>query len=447
MYIPKIVVVDDDLRMRQLIGDLLAQEGIEAIITADSVEAAGMIAAQKLDIVITDLKIPYMDGLSLLQHAKDVDPDIVVIVITGYGTVDSAIKAMKLGAYDYVQKPFEPDELMMIIHRALQHVRLVTENKRLLNEVESYRYDELIGTSKAINEIKDLVAKVALLDITVLLQGETGTGKELIARLIHRNSKRNNERFLPINCGAIPESLLESELFGYEKGAFTGADRTKVGLFEAADKGTIFTDEINSTSANFQVKLLRVLEEGSFMRVGGTELMNTDIRVIAASSLPLQQEIETGRFRWDLFYRLNVISVEIPPLRKRREDIPLIAYHYLNKYAHRYNKNLSSISNEVVKALTEYSWPGNVRELRNVIERAVIMESGTALTSVHLPKTFKKDIDCEEMCSRLMTVDDMEAALIERTLRALHGQKGRAAEVLGISPTSLWRKMKKYGLA
>jgi transcriptional regulator with PAS, ATPase and Fis domain len=294
--------------------------------------------------------------------------------------------------------------------------------------------------------VKDLIGRIAPFDTTVLLQGETGTGKELVARLIHEGSGRRGGTFLPVNCGALSETLLEAELFGYEKGAFTGAEKRKSGLFEAADKGTIFLDEVNSTSANFQVKLLRVLEEGRFLRVGGAEPVAVDVRVVAAANAPLEREVEAGRFRRDLLYRLNVFTIELPPLRKRMEDIPPLAYYFLAKYGNKYGKNLSAVTQDVIRRLTEYSWPGNVRELENVIERAVILESDRELRAVHLPKEAGRPVDHENLSGGLVTIEDMERALIHRTLKSLQGQKTKAAEVLGISTTSLWRKIRKYRL-
>ncbi|MFZ6008537.1 MAG: sigma-54-dependent transcriptional regulator [Nitrospirota bacterium] len=440
-----ILVIDDDMRMRQFIGDLLEEEGIPHLITDDSRDAIRIINNQNIDIVITDLKMPHVNGIGILEHAKEINPDIIVIVITGYGTIESAIEAMKKGAYDYIQKPFEPDDFLMLLKRATEHINLIHENRRLLLEVEGCRYDEIVGTSRAINELKELISKVAPFDTTALLQGETGTGKELVARLIHRASKRKREKFLPVNCGALSESLLEAELFGYEKGAFTGADSQKKGLFEAVNKGTIFLDEINATSTNFQVKLLRVLQEGSFLRVGGTEPVTCDVRIIAASNTPLEKEVEAGKFRKDLYYRLNVAAINIPPLRRRKEDVPSLAFHFLNKYANKYGKKFDGIAAGVLKKLVEYSWPGNVRKLENAIERAVLMETGNELKHIHLPRDSKIP-EYEDICSGLVSLEDVEKYFIQRTLKSLQGQKARAAEVLGISTTSLWRKIRKYNL-
>jgi DNA-binding NtrC family response regulator len=446
MKIPEILVVDDDLTMRRLIGEILREEGMLPVLAQDGMEATRLLKERPPDLVITDLMMPHINGIGILKRAIEANPDAVVVVITGYGTIESAIEAMKKGAWDYIQKPFEPDEFLLLIKRALGHIALLRENRRLSSVVESCKYGDIIGTSRVITDLKGLIEKIAPFDTSVLIEGETGTGKELISRLIHKRSKRSDKKFLPLNCGAISESLLEAELFGHEKGAFTGAGRQKAGLFEAAHQGTILLDEINATSPNFQIKLLRVLQEGSFLRVGGTEPVSVDVRVIAASNVPIEAEIEAGRFRKDLLYRLNVVTVDIPPLRKRKEDIPSLAYYFLNKYSTKYQKGIESIADDVLKRLVEYSWPGNVRELENVIERAVIMEAGPDVKSLHLPREPKKEIRNEDLDTGIVGLEDMEKTLIQRALKRLEGQKAKTAEVLGISTTSLWRKMKKYQL-
>lgn len=446
MKTPGILVVDDDLRMRQLISDILCEEDMHPVLAEDGMEASRVLRELPADLVITDLRMPHINGMGILERAKEANPDAVVVLITGYGSVESAIEAMKKGAWDYIQKPFEPEEFLLLIKKALGHIALVRENRRLTGEVERFTYDDIIGASRAMTDLKELIEKIAPFDTTVLIQGETGTGKELISRLIHKRSKRSGEKFLPLNCGALSETLLEAELFGHEKGAFTDANRQKAGLFEAAHRGTILLDEINVTSQNFQVKLLRVLQEGTLRRVGATEPISVDVRIIAASNVPIEAEVEAGRFRKDLFYRLNVVTIEIPPLRKRKEDIPSLAHYFLNKYSTKYAKGIEGISNDVLKRLVDYSWPGNVRELENVVERAVIMESDRELRSCHLPREAKKEIKCEDFDSGIVGLEDMEKALIQKTLKSLQGQKAKTAEMLGISTTSLWRKMKKYQL-
>jgi DNA-binding NtrC family response regulator len=443
---PSILIVDDDLRLRQLVRDTLIEGGFFPEVCGDGREAAQLLAERPVDLVITDLMMPYFDGIEILEKAKLANPDCLVILITGYGTVESAVEAIKKGAWDYVQKPFEPDVLLLIVQRAVEHLRLLQENRRLRRQVEDWQDEGLIGTSQNMGELKALVSRVAPFDTTILIQGETGTGKELVARLIHRWSTRREQRFLPVNCAALPESLLESELFGYVQGAFTGAERDRPGLFEAVDKGTLFLDEINSTSPGFQVKLLRVLQDGAFLKVGGRTPHEVDVRVIAASSTPLEKEVKAGRFRSDLFYRLNVLTMDIPPLRERKEDIPLLSHHFLAKYGTKYGKNVQGIGADALARLRGYAWPGNVRELENVLERGVIMVDGTVLRASHLQR-LTPDNNREPLASELISLPEMEKNLIAKTLRVTGGHRGKTAEALEISPVSLWRKIKKYGLA
>ena len=439
-----ILIVEDDLRMRQLLRDTLAAEGIFAEICEDSREALRILNTQKVDILVTDLMMPHVGGMEILEEARRNNPDCAVILITGYGTIESAVEAIRKGAYDYVQKPFEPDALMLIVRRAQEHVCLLHENRALRRQVEEMHSEELIGTSRQMTDLKNFLAKIAPFDTTVLIQGETGTGKELVARLIHQWSARRTRTFLPINCGALPESLLESELFGHVRGAFTGADRDKKGLFETVDKGTLLLDEINSISPAFQVKLLRVLQEGTYMKVGGRDTQKVDVRIIAAGNMPLQKEVEAGRFRSDLFYRLNVVPVEIPPLRERREDIALLAHHFLAKYGAKYGKSIQTINGRALEHLRSYAWPGNVRELENVIERAVVMADGNELRETHLPQTAAPAADKMPAEDALISLEEMEKRLIYKTLQHTGGNRGRTADILGISPVSLWRKIKKY---
>ncbi|MBW6521450.1 MAG: sigma-54 dependent transcriptional regulator [Desulfoarculaceae bacterium] len=441
-----ILVVDDDLRMRELIRDTLAEMELRPQLCGDSREALRLLETDPFDLVITDLKMPHIDGIEVLEGAKRFNPETLVILVTGYGTIESAIEAMQKNAYDYIQKPFEPDDFLLVVRRAVDHIGLLRENKRLREQVAGIGFEELVGDSRPMKDLQAMIARIAPLDTTVLLQGETGTGKELVARSIHRGNKRRRAAFLPVNCGAIAETLLESELFGHEAGAFTGADRRKQGLFEAVAGGTLFLDEINATSLQFQVKLLRVLQEGEIMRVGATTPVKVDARIIAASNTSLEKEVEQGRFRQDLLYRLNVITVDIPPLRKRQSDIPLLAHHFCNKYNRRYHKQIRSIAGEVLDRLLHYSWPGNVRELENVLERAVIMADSDRISTVHLPNTATDALPPDFLCEGLISLAEMEKVMIERTLQSLNGHKGRTAEILGISSTSLWRKMKQYRL-
>jgi DNA-binding NtrC family response regulator len=441
-----ILIVEDDPTMRYLIHNALATEGIDAQMSEDSHNAVDLIQTTQIDIVLTDLKMPHLNGMEILSRARYHNPDCIVIVITGYGTVESAVEAIRKGAYDYVQKPFEPDALVHTVRRALEHVRLVQENKRLRNQAGERRPGDLIGTSRKMVELKNFIARIAPFDTTVLIQGETGTGKELVAKFIHQWSSRGGRYFLPINCGALTETLLEAELFGHVRGAFTGADSDKKGLFETVDKGTIFLDEINSISPAFQVKLLRVLQEGTYLRVGGREPRTLDVRVIAASNVDLEQEVDAGRFRSDLYYRLNVVPVVIPPLRDRRDDIALLSHHFLSTYGAKYGKKITRISAEALDILRAYSWPGNVRELENVIERGIIVADEEVLLPSNMPRLSPQGADEEEIDDVPMSLEEMEKYLIVKGLRHTGGHKGRTADILGISPVSLWRKIKKYNL-
>ena len=444
---PLILIVDDDLRMRQLIRDTLASEGINAVLCSDGAEAAEMVLRQTTDLIITDLMMPQIDGMELLNLALQANPDCLVVVITGYGSIESAVQAIKNGAYDYLQKPFEPDQLLLVVQRALVRLRLQDENRQLRQQVAGCQADELLGASKQMTTLKALITRIAPFDTTVLIQGETGTGKELAARMIHRLSQRRDQRFLPINCGALPETLLESELFGHARGAFTGADKDKKGLLESADHGTLFLDEINTTSPAFQVKLLRVLQEGSFIRVGDHEPRSVDLRVIAASNTTLEKEVQTGRFRSDLFYRLNVVTITLPPLRERNGDIGLLAHYFLTRYARQYGVQLSSISPEALQSLRNYHWPGNVRELENIIERAVIMADGNELQPQYLPRFSVSDTPLSSSSDQeLLPMAEVERRHIIRVLKATAGHRGKASKLLGISLASLWRQVKQYGL-
>ena len=442
---PAVLVIDDDQRMRELLRDTLAEEGFKATLCGDSRQAVEIISADLPDIIITDLKMPHYDGIAILELAQKRAPESIVIMVTGYGTIQTAVDAIRKGAYDYIQKPFEPDDFLLVIRRAADHVRLIKENQRLRMQVEGGRHDDLVGDSPPMLALKEMINRVAPFDTTVLIEGETGTGKEIVARTIHRGGRRSHNSFLAVNCGAIAEQLLESELFGHEKGAFTGADNRKQGLFEAANQGTLFLDEINATSENFQIKLLRVLQENQIMRVGSTQPTPVDVRIIAASNRPLEKEMEEDHFRRDLFYRLNVVTIEIPPLRRRSADIPLLTQHFMHKYADKYKKELKNINWQAQEKLLAYHWPGNVRELENVIERAVLMAESDHLQSVYLPK--KAGVPQENPCSGLMTLEKMELLLISNTLEAVNGHRERSAAILGISPVTLWRKMKKYHLS
>jgi len=442
---PRILVAEDDPRMRALIKECLEKDGHSVSVASGLGEAVSQLAAHSFDAVLTDLRMPDGDGMDLLGRVHEKDKQIPVIIMTGYASVKSAVQAIKIGAYDYIQKPFEPEELILIVKRATEFRALVDENIRLSAALENCSDDEIVGSSKQILGVKGLARRVAPFDSTVLVQGETGTGKEMVARLIHRLSSRAVARFLPVNCGALAETLLESELFGYEKGAFTGAVRQKAGLFETAQGGTLFLDEINNASEAVQIKLLRVLQDGTILRVGGVEPIRVDVRVIAASNVDLKSEAEKGGFRRDLFYRLNVIAIDIPPLKKRPEDIPLLARHFLDKYSRRCAKKITGFHQETLKALADHSWPGNVRELENAIEHAVIMASpDQEITLDNLPEDTKaKRPQASPAGNGALDLERMEIAAIISALKTFGGHKARAAEALGISTPTLWRKLKK----
>jgi len=438
-----LLLVDDDQRMRELLADVFTSRGYHVTATADGREALLLLESTAFDTVITDLMMPKVSGTEVLDAARRRDAQLPVIIITGYGTVDSAIAAMKIGAHDYIQKPFDPEELALIVERALAHYQLVKQNRDLTARVTLLQGSDLIGSSTAMQEVKEMIARLAPLEVSLLICGETGTGKELAARLIHKHSSRATNNFLAINCGALSETLLESELFGHERGAFTGAVELKKGLLEAAHGGTLFLDEINSMPLSLQVKLLRVLQDGTFIRVGGTKENTVDLRVISASNTDLKGLIAKGVFRDDLYYRLNIMAIDLPPLRDRREDIAELAYHFLNRYSHKYDKAIQDISPRALKILTAAPWPGNVRELENIMSRAVIMEPGATITTTALPPSLGTVIP-PPVAAALMTLEEMERYMINKALAATDGNRTLAAQILGIDASTLWRKVKRY---
>lgn len=442
-----ILVIEDDQRMRELLKEILGKEGYSVFTTGNGGDALNIFEKRAFDLIITDLRMPDMDGITVLSRAKELYPEILIIVITAYGTVESAIEAMKLGAYDYIQKPFDPENLLLVVKKALNYHMLIEENRRLSSELEFCKSEDLIGSSPAIGKVKELIEKIAPLDTTAIIEGETGTGKGLVARVIHKLSKRAPKKFLSINCGAITETLLESELFGHEKGAFTGAIKQKQGLFEAAHGGTLFLDEINNASQAMQIKLLKVLEENRIMRIGSTEPIPVDVRIIAASNISLKKEVDEGRFRRDLYYRLKVVTINLPPLRERRDDIPLLAHHFLAKYCERFSKEINGFTTEAMDALITYDWPGNVRELEHAIERAVILEYGKKIGIPSLPSEIRTKSREFTTPRGVMRIEDMEKQLIQSALRLFNGKRDSAARALGISTVTLWRKLKKYNLS
>jgi len=445
-----ILVVDDQQSILDVLSIMLRREGYEVFTALSGEEALEIVRNDSVDLAIADLKMLPMDGMALLEGIKRIDPDIVVIMITAYASIQTAIEAMKKGAYEYVIKPFKMDELRLLVQRGLEQRSIIQENRSLKHQIQQrYTFDQLIGSSKQMQDLFSLIRKVAPTDSTVLVYGESGTGKELVARAIHYNSKRRDKPFEPINCAALPEPLLESELFGHVKGAFTGAYADKEGLFVAADKGTIFLDEIGAMSTAMQSKLLRVLQEREIKRVGETRQRKIDVRVIAATNEKLGEKVKQAAFREDLYYRLSVIPIEIAPLREKKEDIPLLVRRFLdqlNKKAGRDRK----ISPEAVNVLMRYDWPGNVRELENVIERASTLCEGDVIMPQDLPPRLLEGWQTPPAAGSDITlksvVRDSERNHIRSILSQTNGDKKKAAEILGISIPSLYRKLEQLGI-
>ena len=440
-----ILIIDDDLRMRELLVEIFSEQGYLVTAVADGEAAVLAIKDNSFALIITDLQMPKLDGIAILKQVKALDTEVPVIVITGHGSIDSAIAAMKQGAYDYLEKPFDPEQLLLVAGRALKYYRLSRENRKLDAALKELRGHDLIGNGKGMQKVKELVARIAYLDVTVLIQGETGTGKELVARLIHRHSRRADHRFLPINCGAVPENLLESELFGYEKGAFSGADLEKKGLVGLACGGTLFLDEINNMPTAFQVKLLRFLQDQSFMRIGGSRELHGDVRIVTATNVNLAEEVAAKRFRDDLYFRLKVMVVKLPPLRERLEDIPELAYYFLRKYSKLYDKDIDKIDRRTLDLFIDHPWSGNIRELENIVSSSVIMATGSTLATDCLPEEFRQDTLLAP-AGESLNLGVMEQHLIGRALQKTNDNKARAARLLGIDTSTLWRKLKRHNL-
>jgi DNA-binding NtrC family response regulator len=445
-----ILLIDDEKSVRTTLALMLQKMGYRVEEASSGTEGIDKFRTRFFDLIITDLKMEPMDGLAVLREVKILNPSSEVLVMTAYSTVESGVEAIKSGAYDYIQKPFEKDELLLLVGKALEHKNLVREVEQLQNELkEKYKFENIVGSSKEMFDVLGMVSKIAKTDSTVLISGDSGTGKELVAKAIHLNSRRKNRAFITINCGAIPENLQESELFGHVRGSFTGAIRDKRGLFQEADGGTLFLDEIGETALSTQVKLLRFLQDGEIRRVGDVDPLNVDVRLIAASNKELPKLIEEGRFREDLFYRLNVIPIHLPALRTRKDDIPLLVSHFLKRFAERENKNVTSISPEAMKIFTGYHWPGNVRELENVLERAVILTNHNILTPEDLPQslrdTLRRGPDIPDNLDE-QTLEEVEKHYILKTLEKYQWNQKQASDTLGISTTTLWRKLKTYGI-
>jgi two-component system NtrC family response regulator len=451
-----ILIVDDEKNYPPILSAVLKEEGFETFTANSGKEALEVLENSDIDLVLTDMKMPVMDGIELLEKVKIKDPKLPVIMMTAHGTVEKAVEAMQKGAYNYILKPFDNERLVIYVDKALEMYRMVKENRVLRSAMESrFGFGNIIGKSAEMQEVFKTIRKVAPTTATVILEGENGTGKELVAKSIHFNSSRRDKAFIAVNCSALSESLLESELFGHEKGSFTGAAAMKKGRFELADGGTLFLDEIGDLSQNLQVKLLRVLQEKVFERVGGVKSISVDIRIIAATNKRLKEEVREGRFREDLFYRLNVLSIVLPPLRERIEDIRLLIDHFIKKYGdeRRFEIPIVDVDPEVERLFYDYRWPGNVRELENVIERAIILCPREIITVSDLPKDFKDNVydthylDAIPVNAKLHeTLNKIEKKMIERALQLTNNVQSNAAELLGIGRSGFNKKIRKHGI-
>jgi two-component system NtrC family response regulator len=450
-----VLIVDDEKNYLVVLEALLGPEGYEILTASSAEDAIYMIQGSDLDLIITDMKMPGMSGMQLLEASKEIKPDLPVIMMTAYGTIEMAVEAMKKRAYDYITKPFQNEELKLTVKKALENYRLIKENRRLSQALsDRYRYGNIIGKSKPMQGIYEMISKVSQSKASVLITGPSGTGKELIAKAIHYDSPRKDRPFISVNCGALTETLLESELFGHEKGAFTGALSMKKGRFELADGGTLFLDEVTDMPPPLQVKLLRVLQEMEFERVGGTKTIKVDVRVLSASNRNIKEVVAEGNFREDLFYRLNVINIEVPSLRERPEDIKLLVDHFIEKYRQDEGKERIELSPEAWKILYSYSWPGNVRELENVIERAVVLKADRVIGKEDLPTEItekREEVEVERFiplnAPLQKTLEQIEEKLIRRALDQCDNVQSHAAEMLGITKSLIQHKMKKYDIA
>ena len=448
-------IIDDEPVIHEVLGDLLTSEGYAVERSFGGEEALDKHSSHRYDLILLDLLMPGMNGIDVLKKLKKIDPHSIIIIITAYASVESAISAMKIGAFDYVQKPFKHEELLLTIERAIEHKNLQDENIRLRDELKrKFSFEKIIGKSKLMHDIFELIKASAPTRSTILLQGESGTGKELVARAIHLNSDRANAPFIVVNSGSLPPDLLESHLFGHVKGAFTGAVSDKKGLFEAADKGTIFFDEISSLNPETQAKLLRVMQDREFMRLGGTSTIKVDVRVIAATNSDLEELIEEKKFRQDLFFRLNVIKIELPPLKDRKEDIPLLVKHFLDLYSEENKKEISGITEDVMEVLEGHEWPGNIRELENIIERAVVFTKTKLITRESLPSFLyssqEKQLTALSSAPNFRTLREQTHLLqrkwILEALKKTSGVQKEAAQLLGVKPTTLNEMIKRLSI-
>jgi len=454
----RILVVDDEESIREFLEIMLKKEGYEVTTAEDGARAKEILTKKSFDMVISDMQMPHVTGLELLKHVRESYPDLVFMIITAFGTTETAVEAMKLGAYDYLTKPFKIDEVRLNISNALRSKNLETEVRVLKKElVKEYSFQNMIGNSEAMHAVFNLVQRVSQAPTNVLITGESGTGKEVIAKAIHYNGPLKDKPFVTVNCGAIPENLMESEMFGHKKGSFTGAIADKVGLFEVADGGTLFLDEVGELPLSIQVKLLRAIQERIIRRVGATDDMKVEVRIIAATNRNLEDMVAKNTFRQDLFYRLNVINIKSPPLRDRADDIPLLAHHFLRKYNEKLNKQISSISVEAMDILKKYNYPGNVRELENMIERTVALEAGSTILPESLPPmvntpTGRKMASSNEIEIGVEGLDldkvigQIEKELLIKAIHASNGVKKKAAKLLKISFRSMRYRVEKYNL-
>ena len=442
-----LLIIEDDKIMRVTLTDFLRTKGHEVVACSLGADGITGFNNEEFSLVISDVMLPDMNGLDILKKIKKKDPNVIVIIITAYGTIKDAVEALKLGAFDYITKPFALEEFNLIINRALEVRELRDENLRLKKNLsECFSFPNIIGDSPEMNKVYELIGKVSKIDSTILILGESGTGKELVASTIHYQSDRRKEPFIKVNCAALPENLVESELFGVEKGAFTGADRRKPGRFERADKGTIFLDEIGELPPGVQTKLLRVLQDGSFERVGGTKTLKVNVRVITATNKDIEREVQEGEFREDLYYRLNVIPISMPALRERKEDLSPLIDSFLANYNCTFGKKVT-LSSDVVTDLFDYDYPGNVRELKNILERLVALASTDVIATDALPEHVARQR--EKMTTTVSLAEvaaEAEKEHITRTLKSAKGNKTRTAELLGISRKTLWEKIKSFGI-
>ncbi|MGE5607157.1 MAG: sigma-54-dependent transcriptional regulator [Bacteroidota bacterium] len=445
----RILLVDDDPGMRDTLEAVLVAEGYNVVAVASGKEAEAILVSDSFDVMLLDFKMPDCTGLELLPRVRGFNSEMPVIMMTAYGTVKLAVEAVKQGAYDFITKPFDLEEMLLLIKKALEMKKLTEENQELRRMLkEKFIFKNIVGSSPKMQAVYEVIRKVANYDVTILITGESGTGKELVAQAIHYNSLRREKPFIKLNCAALPETLLESELFGYDKGAFTGAVNSKPGRFELAESGTLFLDEIGDTSLNMQAKLLRVIQEKEFERVGGRQTLTADVRIVAATNKDLKQEVEARRFREDLYYRLNVVPIQMAPLRERTEDIPALVSHFLKELNLMFQKDFKAVAPETMAFLVKYQWPGNVRELKNVLEKAVLLGEGKTLLPEHLPDEIRKQNTQIQFSKEVeYKLDDREKDHIYQVLCDTKWNQSKAAELLGIHRNTLREKIRRFNLS